>query len=380
VVFILKHMRLQAIFQVTVSLLAPRGDAFSSKARFLEGWKSCVSDYHVKNSFTVVNSARRADQIPEIQIRIRKALALTLIGFGTSLVPFKPAYCLEYKLFDEVFSIVKDNFFDNTYNGNNIERLRVDYDTRLKQGAEETELTKNFLSLLGDKYTRLLDKEYFQSLWKYDAIGIGLLFQSDPQTNQMYVASPPIPGSSSEIAGIVSGDLIYSINGRSTSGMSAMDLLNLMSNDESDHVQIEYSHASKLSADRKVDKSDVSNELSPDINSKGNDDKITVNLKRSKQEARNPVVFSALITNDKKHKIGYIRLKEFNAEAVSYLRDAIVALESGNLNSDEDLDKQPIDHYILDLRGNTGGGFQFALNIGGLFMGEGKPMVIAIGI
>lgn len=46
---------------------------------------------------------------------------------------------------------------------------------------------------LGDKYTRLLDQKFFESLWKYDAIGIGLLFQSDPN-KLMYVSAPPIAG------------------------------------------------------------------------------------------------------------------------------------------------------------------------------------------
>ena len=52
--------------------------------------------------------------------------------------------------------------------------------------------------------------------------------------------------------------------------------------------------------------------------------------------------------------VGYIRLSEFNAEAVPGLRTALVELQ-----------KQNVDDLVLDLRGNTGGGFQFALNIGG---------------
>jgi hypothetical protein len=41
--------------------------------------------------------------------------------------------------------------------------------------------------LLGDKYTRLLDKQIFESLWKYDAIGVGLLFQSDDKPGERMV-------------------------------------------------------------------------------------------------------------------------------------------------------------------------------------------------
>ena len=54
-------------------------------------------------------------------------------------------------------------------------------------------------------------------------------------------------------------------------------------------------------------------------------------------------------------------------QSVPELKDALVELNGKN-----------IDELLLDLRGNTGGGFQFALNIGGMFM-DNKEMVTALG-
>ena len=92
----------------------------------------------------------------------------------------------------------------------------------------------------------------------------------------------------------------------------------------------------------------------------------TVILKRTKEKAINPVSFSfQLLPNGK--KAGYIKFSDFNSQAVPNLRNAVVSLN-----------KENVDEILLDIRGNTGGGFQFALNIGGMFMDK-KPMVTAEG-
>jgi C-terminal processing protease CtpA/Prc len=67
--------------------------------------------------------------------------------------------------------LVNDNYVDETFNGNDWKKLKEEYSQRLVQGADEKKLTGKMLSLLGDKYSRLLDKAFYESLWKYDAIG-----------------------------------------------------------------------------------------------------------------------------------------------------------------------------------------------------------------
>ncbi|KAJ1424138.1 ClpP/crotonase-like domain-containing protein [Ochromonadaceae sp. CCMP2298] len=278
-------------------------------------------------------------------LRIRRFVAGCLISGGLLCTggAVSPAIAAEHPVFDEVWGIVNENFFDPTYNKNDWSKVREDYQKRLDSGADEDKLTKKMLSLLGDKYTRLLDKQFFESLWKYDAIGVGLLFQSDPGKN-MYVSAPPIDSSSGAKAGIRKGDVIYAINGERSDKMTAIQMLDKMSNDERDSLELEYGTPSETGAEVRK----------------------TVQLARSTEKAVNPVTFSSKKLPDGK-TAGYVKLKEFNAEAVPQLKKALVALNA-----------QGIDELALDLRGNTGGGFQFALNVGGMFM-QDKHMVTAAG-
>jgi len=272
-----------------------------------------------------------------------------LPAFGSSSLHFvQSASAAESRpgaLYREVLDLVKENFFDEKFNGLELKKLMVEDAAKLDDGADEQGLLRKRLSELGDKYTRLLDKESFESLWKYDAIGVGLLFQSEPGKT-MVIAGPPISNSAGEAAGLHKGDLVFSINGKSTKGMSAMDVLDMMSNDKSDTIALEYAEAGAAdpaSAERK-----------------------TVTLNRSKQNAVNPVAYSSQrLPNGK--SAAYIKFSDFNAEAVPGLK---AALDTAN--------REAVDEVLLDLRGNTGGGFQFALNVGGMFMDD-KEMATALG-
>ena len=186
---------------------------------------------------------------------------------------------------------------------------------------------------------------FWQGLWEYDAIGVGVLFQSD-QGQPLIVAAPPISGSSGEAAGIHKGDVIHRINGISAEKTSAMQVLDMLSNDDKSTLELEYSPA----------------EAAVDAPHK------TVVLKRSNQKADNPVSYRVERVKSNGNKlVGYISLKEFNSRAVPGLKEAILEME-----------KENVDVLLLDLRGNTGGGFQFALNIGGMFM-DNKNMVTTVG-
>jgi C-terminal processing protease CtpA/Prc len=95
----------------------------------------------------------------------------------------------------------------------------------------------------------------------------------------MTVASNPIEGSSAEAVGFKKGDIVYSINGESTEKMTAMQLLDMMSNDERSTVTVEYSSVDDQS---------------------GTPARKTVSLKRSTQKAQNPVsYYSQKLANGK---------------------------------------------------------------------------------
>jgi carboxyl-terminal processing protease len=300
--------------------------------------------YNSKYKFNKKNNDKNNDNINtyinNITKKISKSIAIIGLSMPLFVLPSNAINDNNHVIFDEVWKIVNDNFVDGTYSNHNWEEIKQDFNKKLDDGADEKKIIEKMLSLLNDKYTRLLDKKFFESLWEYDAIGVGLLFLTNPG-EIMSVASPPISGSTGEKAGIQKGDLIYAINEKSTEKMQALDVLDMLSNDRSDFLTLEYSRGK-------------------------NEPHKIVKLLRSTQKANNPVNYESQILNNGK-KIGYIKLSEFNSEAVPEVRKAI-----------NQLNKENIEAIVLDLRGNTGGGFQFALNIGGMFM-DSKVMVIAKG-
>lgn len=305
------------------------------------------SGFKMKDFGTTVRNAIMTVRLESMRNQCTKGLIRTITaGLLSGSVCLQTSPCIANDgLLNEVWGIVNENYVDSTFNGNDWSKIKEDYSSKVNDGADERKLTVKMLSKLGDKYSRLLDKSYFESLWKYDAIGIGLIFQNIIPGTPMVVSAPPLTGSSGEKAGIQKDDIIYTINGKSTSSMTAMDVLDMLSNDESDKVVIVYG------------KKDSNN---------NDDDKKSVILTRVKDTVTNPVTFfSQKVSNGQ--TIGYIKLKEFNSKAIFGLKEAITSLEASG-----------VDEYVLDIRGNTGGGFQFALNAGGMFMSE-KPMVIATG-
>jgi carboxyl-terminal processing protease len=326
-------------------------------------------------SFSIPNDVKKA----------RTFIASALMGFSVVMgpVPFpsllthtgsstvavavdKDFSVAKYPLFEEVWDSLSENYFDDTYNGQDWGKLKKETLSKLDSGGDEHAVLKKLLASLGDKYTRLVDKKAFEALFKYDAIGVGLLFQSDPGL-PLRVSGPPTAGSSSEKVGMKKGDLILTLNGKSTETMTAMSVLDMMSNDESSTITLEYVRPATNNGDGGA----ALDTYEKAAKAPG---KKSVTLKRSSiEKATNPITYStqriaSAAAGGEEKLAGYIKFADFNAEAVPHLRDAIEALEN-----------QGVDEYLLDLRGNTGGGFQFALNVGGMFLPTDSPMVTAKG-
>lgn len=264
---------------------------------------------------------------------LKKMMATTIATFSLfnhPLLAYSSEGSPKLSVFEEVWSSVDENFYSDTFNEDEWKKIKKDYEAKVQRGGDESALAREIVSKLGDKYTRLVDKKQFEALYKYDAIGVGLLFQTNPG-EPMVVSSQPIPGSSGYAAGLQKGDKVYEIDGQSTDKLTALELLDRMSNDDSDSITIVYSKP-------------------------GESERKTVSLSRSLERAANPVRYSIETLKDGR-VVGYAKINEFNSKAVEGMEMALVAMNEANA-----------EELVLDLRGNTGGGFQFALNIGGMFM------------
>lgn len=62
----------------------------------------------------------------------------------------------KYPIFNEVWNLANDHFFDNTYNNHDWKQIKIDYLNRLNNGADEEKIVENMLSLLGSIFVTIL--------------------------------------------------------------------------------------------------------------------------------------------------------------------------------------------------------------------------------
>ncbi|MEM8610892.1 MAG: S41 family peptidase, partial [Cyanobacteria bacterium P01_H01_bin.105] len=186
------------------------------------------------------------------------------------------------------------------------------------------------LQKLDDPYTRFLPPEQYQSLQTNtsgELLGVGLQIAKDDDNQHLRVIAP-IVGSPADRAGLSPKDEIIAINGIPTQSFSLDEAAARMRGPAGTIVTLA------------VERADA--EL------------FEVNLTRERINL-NPV-FSELRAEGK-NKIGYIRLGQFNGNAVEDIRKAVT-----------DLRAQEAAGYILDLRNNPGGLLQAGIEIARLWL------------
>ncbi|CAM9862738.1 unnamed protein product, partial [Choristocarpus tenellus] len=119
-------------------------------------------------------------------------------------------------------------YVDRTHKGNDWlavrDRLRADIAAGKK---DERRATEEMLALLKDKYSRLITPEVYDSLSKYDLVGVGVMLSPNGE-GQLAVASPPKAKSEAAVMGIKKGDLVVGINGVSTDRMTSFDVIDFL--------------------------------------------------------------------------------------------------------------------------------------------------------
>lgn len=246
---------------------------------------------------------------------------------------------------DEVWTLVNKYYLDNTHNGQDWDNVRDTFESRLKLGDdgsydddEAMKLANTMVKILGDKYSRILDKEGYARIQKYDLIGVGATLMPDGD-KRIIVGAPPVKNSEADLAGMKYGDFIVAVNGVKTEGRTAFDIIDQISEDP--NAQVVTMTVLTTGPD--------------DLKGEGYMRDLT--MKRQFAEVRNPIAFKISEKRSDGTVVGYIRISEFNSIVKPKLENAIKSLRKDGANA-----------YVMDLRGNPGGAFQSAVEIAGLFM------------
>ena len=236
-------------------------------------------------------------------------------------------------LVDEVWQIINRQYVDGTFNKLDWVAVRKEYLNKSYSNKQEAyKSIREMLKKLDDPYTRFMDPEEFKSLQvdtSGELTGIGIQMGLDEKTKKLTVIAP-IEDTPAAKAGLLAKDIITKINGKSTEGMDTNQAVSLIRGEPGTMVNLT------------IQRSGQEKEF-----------KIT----RAKIEIH-PVEYSQRQTPA--GNVGYIRLKQFSANAGKEMQQAVRNLEN-----------KQVAGYVLDLRNNPGGLLFSSVEIARMWMNNG---------
>ncbi|TVP55727.1 MAG: S41 family peptidase, partial [Nodularia sp. (in: Bacteria)] len=238
------------------------------------------------------------------------------------------------ELVDEVWQIVQRQYVDGTFNQVDWQAVRQEYVAGKSYSSQQDAYTsiREMLKRLDDPYTRFMDPEEFKNMQvdtSGELTGIGITISQDEETKKIVVISP-IDDTPAFKAGVLAKDIITKINGKSTEGMDTNQAVSLIRGEPGTKI--------KLTVEREGQPKQF-------------------DITRARIEIH-PVKYSTQQTPA--GKIGYIRLNQFSANASREMQSAI-----------RDLERQRVDGYIMDLRGNPGGLLFSSVEIARMWLDRG---------
>lgn len=237
-------------------------------------------------------------------------------------------------LVDQVWQLVNREYVDGKFNQQDWQAIRQSLLSKDYTSNDQAYVAiREALQRLGDPYTRFMDPQQFEALTRQtsgEVTGIGIRMEINEKTQRLTVVEP-IENSPAQKAGIKSGDEILAINGKSTTKMNVDEASNLIRGQAGTAVTLRLASPGKSAFD--------------------------VKLTRAIIEV--PIV-NYTLKQDGGRRIGYIRLREFSSHAADQMRKAI-----------RDLNRQKVDSFVLDLRGNPGGLLQASIEIARMWLDNG---------
>ena len=235
---------------------------------------------------------------------------------------------------DEVWQIVNNEYVDGTFNHSDWQKVRTQLLKRNYHNREEAYTAiRSALAKLEDRYTRFMNPQEFQSLnneTSGEMSGVGIVIEVNSRSQQIVVART-LEDSPAAKAGIKAGDVIVAIDGKSTKNMNPDRAIDLIRGETGKSLTVKIA--------------------------RGGTKPFNVALTRATIEVAS--VFST-VKQEGALKVGYIRLSEFSSHAPLQMAKAI-----------DNLNRQQVNAYVLDLRGNPGGLLTSGVAIAGMWLNDG---------
>jgi carboxyl-terminal processing protease len=180
--------------------------------------------------------------------------------------------------------------------------------------------------------------------------GVGIRLGVDPRTGQFLVESP-LAGTPAYEAGIMAGDLILKVDGKSLENWNLKKVVESIQGDPDTDVTLTVLHeGAKKPVDYKITRAEIK------IESVMGDTRDKIDLKKWN------------FWVDPETKIAYIRVQAFTETTTEELTRVVDGLQKAGMKG-----------LILDLRTNPGGLLRSAVEVSSLFIPEGKNVVTTKG-
>jgi carboxyl-terminal processing protease len=167
----------------------------------------------------------------------------------------------------------------------------------------------------------------FQRTGTYAGIGARIVAHGeDLVIDEIYEGGPALK------AGLVAGDIMLEIDGKSLEGKSVSEMSEILKGEENTLVKIRYSR---------------------------NGEENEIEFKRDEVKVDN-VSYSGMLTED----VGYVKFENFRMDAAREVKEKM-----------EELKKQGMTKFVLDMRGNPGGLLKEAVDIVNLFVDANNLVV-----
>ena len=240
------------------------------------------------------------------------------------------------EVIDHVWQIIYRDFLDSEgeFNKSNWIKLRKKLLSKNYPNAEDAYAAiREMLNKLNDPYTRFLDPKQFNEMridTSGELTGVGIQILKDSESGYLVVVSP-IEGSPASESGIKAKDKIISIDNISTKSLDIEGAVKLIRGKKGTKVNLEILRNGTI---------------------------FNKTLLRKKIEIKS--VTSKINSSKNGFLIGYVRIKQFNANASKSLKKVILDYETKNVSG-----------YILDLRSNPGGLLDSSIEISRQFIDKG---------